>query len=203
MNTPSDTTTAGAQSPVTNITNRSTKRSTWWKRGEHLITHTPTGTFYCRVKVNGKTIRASLETNVLTTARDRLPLTLDRLRKPKAEVGTFGDGRLKYEAETRNGYTSRKKRLVKLAPLSITYRLRCVECLRRSLVETIFNKTWKDLSEQSQIDYLAKLDAMKASAITKDVCDACSMRCARYASSNALNFSPRPARSLKLNQTRG
>ena len=79
---------------------------------------------------------------------------------------------LKYEAETRNGYTSRKKRLVKLAPLSITYRLRCLECLRRSLVETIFNKAWKDLSEQSQNDYLARLDAMKASDITKAICDA-------------------------------
>ena len=109
MNTPSDTTTAGAKScPETNITIRSTKRSTWWKRGEHLIQHTPTETFYCRVKVNGKTIRAFLETNVLTTARDRLPLKVTELRKPKAEVGTFGDGRLKYEAETRNGYTSRK-----------------------------------------------------------------------------------------------
>jgi hypothetical protein len=34
------------------------------------------------------------------------------------EVGTFGDGRIKYKAETRNGYTSRKKRLIKLAPLT-------------------------------------------------------------------------------------
>jgi integrase len=187
MNTLSDTTTAGAQSPVTNITNRSTKRSTWWKRGEHLVQHTPTQTFYCRVKVNGKTIRESLETNVLTTARDRLPLTLDRLRKPKAEVGTFGDGRLKYEAETRNGYTSRKKRLIKLAPLSITYRLRCLECLRRSLVETVFNKTWKDLSEQSQTDYFAKLDAMKGSAITKTVCDAWQTRYSGHYSAQVFN----------------
>jgi integrase len=188
MNTPSDTTTAGAQScPVTNITSRSTKRSTWWKRGEHLVQHTPTGTFYCRTKLKGKTIRASLETNVLTTARDRLPLTLDRLRKPKAEVGTFGDGRLKYEAETRNGYTSRKKRLIKLAPLSITYRLRCLECLRRSLVETIFSKTWKDLSEQSQTDYLAKLDAMKAGAITKTVCDAWQARYSGHYSAQVFN----------------
>jgi hypothetical protein len=100
-------------------------RSIWWKRGEHLVQHTPTGTFYCRLKVKGKTIRASLETNTLTTtARNRLPLKLAALCKPKAEVGSCGDGRIKYEAETRNGYTSRKKRLVKLASLSIAGRLR-------------------------------------------------------------------------------
>jgi hypothetical protein len=103
MNTSTETTTAEGQSPVTNRSCRSTKKSIWWKRGEHLVQHTPTGTFYCRAKLKGKTIRASLETDVLTTARDRLPLKLAELHKPKAEVGSFGDGRLNYEAETRNG----------------------------------------------------------------------------------------------------
>jgi integrase len=187
MITPNETTTAGAQSPVTNCTSRSTKKSIWWKRGEHLVQHTPTGTFYCRLKLNGKTIRASLETDVLTTARDRLPLKLAELRKPKAEVGTFGDGRVKYEHETRNGYTSRKKRLVKLAPLSIAYRLRCLECLRRSLVETIFNKAWKDLSEHGRNDFLARLDAMKASDITKAVCDAWQTRYSGHYSAVVFN----------------
>jgi integrase len=141
-----------------------------------LMQYVPSGIFFARVKVRdvGKGVvkRASLECDVFTAAKQKLPDMVKALRKPKAEAGTFADGRLKYEAETRNGYTSRKKRLVKLAPLSITYRLRCLECLRRSLVETIFDKTWKDLSEQSQTDYLAKLDTMKADAITKDVCDA-------------------------------
>ena len=136
MTTTSEPTTAGAQSPVTNHhMTRSTKKSTWWKRGEHLVQHTPTGTFYCRLKVKGKTIRASLDTDVLTVARDRLPLKLAELRKPKAQIGTFGDGCLKYEDETRKGYTSKRNRRVNLAPLSIAYRLRCLDCLRRSLVE--------------------------------------------------------------------
>jgi hypothetical protein len=41
--------------------------------------------------------------------------------------------------------------LVKPAPLSIAYRLRCLECLRRSWVECLFlpNKTWKELSRAS------------------------------------------------------
>jgi integrase len=141
-----------------------------------LMQYIPSGVYFARAKVKdggrGIVKRASLETDVITTAKLKLPDKIKELRTPKAEVGTFGDGCLKYEAETRNGYTSRKKRLIKLAPLSITYRLRCLECLRRSLVETVFSKTWRDLSEQSQVDYLAKLDAMKANAITKAVCDA-------------------------------
>jgi integrase len=140
MNTPSETTTAGAQSPVTNHNSRSTKKSIWWKRGEHLVQHTPTGTFYCRLKLNGKTIRASLETNVLTTARDRLPLTLDKLRKPKAEVGTFAFGRTQFEAETRNKH--------ELAELSRVYRRRCVDRISRS---------WPGL-DNKRVDTITKAD---------------------------------------------
>jgi integrase len=152
MNTPSDTTTAGAQSPETNAA-RSTKQSVWWKRGEHLIQHTPTGTFYCRTKIKGKTIRASLDTNVLTTARDRLPLKLAELRKPKAEVGTFAFGRVQFEAETRNKH--------ELAELSRVYRLRCVDRILRS---------WPGL------------DNKRADTITKADCEAWAKRYAdKYA----------------------
>jgi hypothetical protein len=73
MITASETTSAGAQSPATKHAPGSTNKSTWWKRGEHLVQHTPTGTFYCRLKLDGKTIRASLKTANLTEARLRLP----------------------------------------------------------------------------------------------------------------------------------
>jgi len=137
MTTSFESTTAGAQSPVTN---RSTKKSTWWKRGEHLVQHTPTGTYYCRLKLKGKTIRASLETDILTTARDRLPLKLAELRKPKAEVGTFASGRVHFEAETRNKH--------ELAELSRVYRLRCVDRILRS---------WPGLDNR-RVDTITKAD---------------------------------------------
>jgi len=35
-------------------------------------------------------------------AKLRLPDKLEELRKPKAEVGTFADGRLKFEHHSRN-----------------------------------------------------------------------------------------------------
>src|SRR5262249_38616739 len=48
--------------------------------------------------------------------------------------------------------------------------LRCVECLRRSLVEVLFHqgKPWKDLDETDRAKGFAKLDEMRASDITKD-----------------------------------
>jgi Recombinase/Resolvase, N terminal domain len=86
--------------------------------------YVPSGVYFARVRHKGKLFRQSLETDVFTTAKLRLPDKLKELRKPKAEVGTFKDGRLNYETETQNDYT--------LAPLSETYRLRCVEYLLKT-----------------------------------------------------------------------
>ena len=92
---------------------------------------------------------------------------------------------LKYEAETNNGYTSKKRRFVKLAPLSIAYRLRCLECLRRTLIEVLFhpNRTWKSLTEQEQQNGFAKVDAMNAREFTEKVCEAWQTAYAEYAPS--------------------
>ena len=43
----------------------------------------PAGTYYARVKVRGKSVRASLETDVFTTSKLRLPDKIKALRKPQ------------------------------------------------------------------------------------------------------------------------
>ena len=140
------------------------------------------GTYYARAKVNGKSVRESLDTDVFTTAVLRLPDKLKALKTPKAEVGTFAMGRTRYESETRNGYTNRKNRLVKLAPLSVEYRNRCLELLRRSLVECLFHpsRQFRDLSPREREGALAKLDALKVDAITKDICEAWQTKFSAY-----------------------
>jgi len=138
--TNTETTMAGAKSiPKTKRDPHLSKDDKWrsFPKVPNLLQYVTSGTYYARTKVVGKLVRLSLETTVFSTARLRLPDKLKELRKPKAEVGTFADGRIKYEAATRNGYTSCKNRLVKLAPLSVAYRLRCLERLHRSLVEFI------------------------------------------------------------------
>jgi integrase len=172
-----DTAMSGAESPKPAARASTTSKDGRWRtlhKYPGLMQFIPAGTYYARTKVRGKPVRASLETKVFTTARLKLPDKIKELQKPAAVFGTFAEGRIKYETETRNGYTSRKKRLIKLAPLSITYRLRCLECLARSLVECLFssNRRWQELSEQAQQDGLGKLNNLKINEITKDTCEA-------------------------------
>jgi integrase len=97
-----------------------------------LMRYVPNGMYYARAKVpgkNGKPVvtRASLETDVFTTAKDRLRLKMIELRtpkKPKAQTGTFADGCAKFDQATE---TRRD-----LADTSRVYRHRCVDCIVRS-----------------------------------------------------------------------
>lgn len=110
-------------------------------RVPNLLQYVIAGTYYARCKINGKPVRASLDTDVFSKAKQRLPDKLKELRKPTVEVGTFADGRVKFEQQTNCDHT--------LAELSKVYRLRCVERLRKS---------WPDL------------DAWKVDTITEDEC---------------------------------
>jgi site-specific recombinase XerD len=189
MKATNETTMAGAKSiPETAKRDPHLSSDGKWRsfpKVPNLLQYVIAGTYYARCKVNGKPVRASLETDVFSTAKLRLPDKIKELRKPKAIVGTFGEGRLKYEAESKNGYTSKKNRFVKLAPLSITYRLRCLEMLRRSLVETLFHpsKTWKELSATARQDGFDKLDGMNAREFTKEQCQSWQARFSEYAPS--------------------
>lgn len=188
MKATNETTTAGAQSiPETKRDPNLSSDGKWrsFPRVPNLLQYVIAETYYARCKVNGKPVRASLETTVFSTAKQRLPDKLKELRKPKALVGSFGDGRLKYEAESQNGYTSKKNRFIKLAPLSIAYRLRCLENLRRTLVETLFHqgKAWKQLSKAQQDAAFTKLDEMNARDFTKEICESWQAGYAEYAPS--------------------
>ena len=189
---PSNSNTTAVAKTANRKLTRTDKDSKWksFPKVPGLMQYTPSQMFFARVKVRndrGKKIvtRHSLETDVFTTAKVRLPLKVVEIRKPKPIAGTFGDGRLRYEAESNNGYTSKKRRFITLAPLSIAYRLRCLECLRRTLVEVLFHpdKTWKSLSDQEQQSGFAKLDAMNAREFTAKVCEAWQTVYAEYAPS--------------------
>jgi hypothetical protein len=107
----------------------------------NLLQYVIAGTYYARCKVNGKPVRASLDTDVFSKAKQKLPDKLKELRKPKVEVGTFADGRSQFEEQTRRDHA--------LAELSWVYRLRCVERLLKS---------WPDLGPR------------KANSITEAEC---------------------------------
>jgi integrase len=73
-----------------------------------LMQYVPSGIYFARVKIkngrNGVVRRASLETDVFSTAKDRLDAKKRELRKPPAECGTFTEARLLYLADIDNDH---------------------------------------------------------------------------------------------------
>lgn len=106
-----------------------------------LMQYVPSGMYFGRAKVQGVVKRVSLETDVFTTAKERLPGKLKELHKPPPEIGTFADARTLYEADINADHT--------LADRSKEYRLGRVAALR---------KTWP------------KLDDMKLEKISVSAC---------------------------------
>lgn len=61
-----------------------------------LMQYAPSGMFFARTKVNGTVKRASLETDVFSTAKDQLDAKIKELHTPAAKLGTFAEARLRY-----------------------------------------------------------------------------------------------------------
>jgi integrase len=139
MTTPNSTQTAAAISRKNTTTSKDGK---WKSFHTHagLMQYVPSGVFFARAKVGRIVRRASLETDVFTTAKDRLRAKLKELRTPPAELGTFASGRVQFENETRNKH--------ELADLSRVYRLRCVDRILRS---------WPGL-DNKRVDTIKKAD---------------------------------------------
>jgi integrase len=86
--------------------------------------YVPSGVYFARVRHKGKLYKLSLETDVFTTAKLKLPDKVKEIVKPKAAVGTFAEARLLYEADLANDHT--------LAPESKRYRQNCIAALLRT-----------------------------------------------------------------------
>jgi len=108
-----------------------------------LMQYLPSGIYFARVKVNGTVKRASLDTDVFTTAKDRLAAKVKELREPAAECGTFAEARLAYLADIDNDHA--------LAPETKRYWRYRVDALLKS---------WPGLDE------------MKLTKITEPLCRA-------------------------------
>jgi integrase len=100
----SDTETAAAKtSRKTTTTSPDGKWKTFHGQAG-LMQYVPSGVFFARAKVNGIVKRASLDTDVFTTAKDRLRGKVNKLRQPPAECGTFAEARLFYLADIDNDH---------------------------------------------------------------------------------------------------
>jgi integrase len=104
---PIETTLAGAKSPETLRTAHLTKDGKWrsFPKVPNLLQYIRTGTYFARTKVKRKTIRLSLDTDVFTTAKQRLPDKLRLIRKPRPVLGTFGQAREQYATDLDQDHT--------------------------------------------------------------------------------------------------
>lgn len=84
----------------------------------NLVQYVSTGTYFARVKVDGKLIRQSLGTDVFTTARERLPDFLKKQRSTIVIEGTFGDALEQYRSDLDLD--------VVLSPATKRYRRNCI-----------------------------------------------------------------------------
>jgi integrase len=95
----------------------------------NLVQYVSTGTYFGRVKIEGKTFRESLNTNVFTTAKlllgDYIKKKHKRATQPLA--GTFGKARALYEVELEADHT--------LKDTSKLYRRKCIKALLHSWPE--------------------------------------------------------------------
>ena len=124
MTTPTDTAIEARESvPRTNPQTTVSKDGKWRTFHKHagLMQFIPSGAYFARAKVKGKIYRRSLETDVLTTAKLKLPDLLKEFKKPRAAAGTFAEARALYEIDLANDYTladgSKQYRSARIAAL--------------------------------------------------------------------------------------
>lgn len=77
------------------LSRNSAPEQTWKRCGENLVKYTPSGTYYVRVRVAGKLHVKSLETPVLTVARQRLNDEIHKLRARAASVMAVRAGKMR------------------------------------------------------------------------------------------------------------
>ena len=95
----------------------------------NLVQYVNTGTYFGRVKIEGKTFRESLETDVFTTAKLLLGDYIKKKQKRAAHpiAGTFAAARVTYETELEADHT--------LKETGKLYRRKCIKALAKSWPE--------------------------------------------------------------------
>jgi len=95
----------------------------------NLLQYVSTGTYFGRVKIEGKIFRESLDTDVFTTAKLVLPDFIKKKRKRAARpiAGTVAEARAIYETELESDHT--------LKETGKLYRRKCIKALIKSWPE--------------------------------------------------------------------
>lgn len=122
-------------------------KSLWTKAPvANLVRYEPSGIYFVRAKVRGKLIRKSLDTNVLSVAKQRLSDVIDAEHRSVAPRSAKIVGKMTFAAGL-DIFQQRQKQDPELKPRSVEYNERTAECLLKtwpSLAETDMKKITKE-----------------------------------------------------------
>jgi len=140
-----ENTVGGTKIPKQDTGHKLSKDGKWrsFPKVPNLLQYVSTGSYFARTKVNGKIIRLSLETDVKTTAKLKLPDFLKKHSSKKAVAGapvTFADAQRLYEEDLANDHA--------IGDNSKRYRRYCIKKL---------NGSWLELGKQ-KLDRITEAD---------------------------------------------
>lgn len=121
---------------------------------QNLMRYQPSGTYFARLKVRGRVIWKSLQTNVFSVAKQRLPDLL-RERRLLAQSGTPIHGGKMLVADAANQYLKKIAASASLKPSSKRYRAMLVEFIRRSS-PSLFAMDSRKTTERDCEDWLQR-----------------------------------------------
>ncbi len=108
---------------------------TWAKTAiQCLVRHCASGVYYARARVSGKLVWKTLETDVFTVAKARLPEALRNIRKATRTQADLNAGYATFR-EAAEVYISNVERKVDLKPRSIDYQREIIRALLKSWPE--------------------------------------------------------------------
>jgi len=132
-------------------TKNSESESLWTKAPvANLVRYEPSGIYFARAKVHGKLIRKSLETNVLSVAKQRLGDVLDAEQKALAPKSAKIVGKMTF-GQALAIFEERQRQSTEIKPRSKEYNERAAESLL---------KTWSGLAE-TDVKKITKADCLQ------------------------------------------
>ncbi|MGI8431526.1 MAG: tyrosine-type recombinase/integrase [Chthoniobacterales bacterium] len=133
---------------------------------QNLLRYRPAGTYFARFKVRGKPVWKSLQTNVFSVARQRLPDTIREHRAKLESVAAVATGKMTV-GDAAQVYLEKVRANASLKPRSKDYREMMVGFICRSW-PTLFQTDVRKVSERDCQDWLDRFQRRYAPSVVNN-----------------------------------
>jgi integrase len=133
---------------------------------QNLMRYRPAGTYFARFRVNGKRVWKSLETNVFSVAKQRLPDTIREHRAKSESVAAVALGKMTV-GDAAQVYLEKVRANVSLKPRSKEYRELMIGFIKRSW-PTLFETDVRKVSERDCQAWLGRFQKLYAPSVVNN-----------------------------------